>query len=128
MSLSGSVLPSNLLGPADNFVLNLSGKNIQGIEGILITEEAGASTLGIDINDDVGTTIILHAQDVLDYSTTDSLHILGSPGDKVQLDSADNWDAGVLQPADSQGQAFTLFTATNGAQLFVETEVQVHVI
>ena len=135
LSQQGSSLPGNLLGPADNVVINLSGKNIQGIEGILITEEAGASTLGTDPNDDVGTTIILNAQDVLDYTNGDTiddnlLYILGSPGDVVQLGGA-TWEFVGTLPADSQGQAFSHWTAQIGsetANVYVETEVQVQTI
>jgi hypothetical protein len=135
LSQKGSALPGNLLGPADNFIVNLSGKNIQGIEGILITEEAGASKLGTDPNDDVGTTIILNAQDVLDYTNGDTiddnlLYILGSPGDVVQLGGA-TWEFVGTLPADTQGQAFTHWTAQIGgetANVYVETEVQVQTI
>jgi hypothetical protein len=122
LSLDGSATTD--LTSASQKIVNLSGKNISGIEAILITEEAGQSTVGVDPNDDVGTTIVLTAQDVLNYSDTDTLYILGSPGDKVQLDVG--WSAGTLQPMDAQGQQFMLYTQTisgQTAQLFVETEV-----
>ena len=67
---------------------------------------------------------MLTAQDVLNYSDTGILYVLGSPGDKVQLDAG--WSAGTLQSMDAQGQQFMLYTQTIGsatAQLFVETEV-----
>ncbi len=56
LSLLGSATTN--LTSASQQVINLSNKSITGIEAILITEEAGQSTVGVDPNDDVGTTIV----------------------------------------------------------------------
>ena len=131
LSQLGSVHDSNTLGPGNNVLVDLTGKDIHGIEGILITEEAGTSTTAIDPNDDVGTTVRLNAQDVLDYSETDTLYILGSPGDVVELGGG-TWTSAGPTPPDPAGQQFELYTADLGggqiASVFVETEVQVHTI
>jgi hypothetical protein len=130
LSIAGSANDANTLNSANNFPVDLTGRSISNIEGILITEGAGTSTTSTDPNDDVGTSIVLNAQDVLDYSSTDTLYILGSPGDKVELPATQGWDADVTQATDPQGQTFVLYTATVGsetARLLVETDVQVHI-
>ncbi len=131
LSQLGSAQESNTLGPGNNVLVDLTGKDIHGIEGVLITEEAGTSTTAIDPNDDVGTTVRLNAQDVLDSSDTDTLYILGSPGDVVELGGG-AWNSAGPTPPSSSGQQFELYTADLGggqiASVFVETEVQVHTI
>ena len=130
LSQAGSASNSNTLDADDNPLVILTGKAISNIEGILISEEAGQSTTGFDPNDDVGTTVKLNLADVIAYTDSDDdLWVLGSPGDKLQLVDAD-WSNGVLQPMDSQGQAFVQYTATADAtvQLFVETDVTVDLI
>jgi VCBS repeat-containing protein len=129
LSQLGSGSQTNIndtLDGSDNVLVNLMGQNIQGIEGILITEEAGASTLEVDPNDDVGTTIQLSAQDVLDYSDTDVLHILGSPGDVLDLssDAAGTWSAAGQQDG-GQGQMLNVYTSTTGATILVESDINV---
>jgi hypothetical protein len=121
-----------------NVLVDLTGKtNISNIEILLITEEAGQSTTGADPNDDIGTTLKLNAADVLTYTDADnSLWVLGSPGDVLQLDTGGGWiDAnpgvaglqGVAQPADSQGQVFVKYTSSLDPtlSLYVESDVQV---
>ena len=131
LSQAGSGLSNNTLGPANNVLVNLTGKAITNIEAILITEEAGASTAGIDINDDVGTTLNITAADILAYSDTDTLWILGNPGDVVQLGSASDWIDKSAAPgvqgtpfAGTGGQTFTLFESHTGALVYIESEVQ----
>ena len=111
------------MGPANNPVVNLSGRSYSNLEAILITEEAGKSTDALDDpNDNVGTTITISMADVLTYTDADhELYVLGSSGDKVQLVDA-QWDNGVAF-AGSDGQNFTKYTGTNGALLYIETEV-----
>ena len=91
LSLLGSATQTtinNTLGPGNNVLVDVTGKTIAGIEGILITEEAGTSTTATDPNDNVGTTVQLNVQDVLDYTdAADDLWVLGSPGDVLQLNS-----------------------------------------
>lgn len=119
---------SDTLSITDNVEVDLRDQNISKIEGILITEEAGTSTPAVDANDDVGTTIILTAQDVLDYSDTDTLYILGSPGDAVDLDiDGEGWTQGATV-TDAQDQSFVTWTSNDAgslATLMVESDVNV---
>jgi hypothetical protein len=136
LSIAGSANIANTL--TSNVLVDLTGKtNISNIEIILITEEAGQSTTATDPNDDIGTTLKLNAADVLTYTDADnSLWVLGSPGDVLQLDAGGGWiDAnpgvaglqGVAQPADSQGQVFVKYTSSLNPtlSLYVESDVQV---
>jgi Ca2+-binding RTX toxin-like protein len=128
----GSGVDTNTLGSSDNVVVDLTNKNISNIEIILITEEAGTSTAGIDNNDDVGTTLNITAADILDYASADhKMWILGSPGDVVQLGSAGDW---IDKDANTEGvqgttwtgtggQTFTLYEGNNGALVYIENEV-----
>jgi uncharacterized repeat protein (TIGR01451 family) len=123
LSLAGSTDDTNTLDASDNVTVNLNGKNISGIEIILITEEAGTSTDALnDPNDDVGTTLQISAQDVLDYSDSDAIWIVGSEGDAVELDQSDGWVSNGSW-AGSDGQMFEQFTASNSAIIYIETEV-----
>ena len=133
LSQAGSGLSNNTLNASNNILVNLSGKAISNIEAILITEEAGASTAGTDPNDDVGTTLNITAADILQYTdAADDLWILGNPGDVVQLGSASDWhDADAVTPgvqgtawSGTDGQAFMLYEANNGALVYIESEVQ----
>ena len=119
LSLAGSSNPLNTL--TVNPIVDLTGKNIHNIEAILITEEAGASTLATDPNDDIGTTLILRAQDVLNFTdSNDTLHVMGSPGDKLDLHTADIW----IQGATVDG--FVTYTsATLAVTLLVDSNIQV---
>ncbi|MDX1486213.1 MAG: hypothetical protein R3229_17200, partial [Alphaproteobacteria bacterium] len=131
LSLAGSASNGidgnpDTLDASDNVVVNLSGHNVDNIEIILITAEAGQSTPGLDPNDDVGTSITLTEADILDYTDADNeLWILGAQGDVVDLGNAGNWDAGVVQPADDAGVVFVTYTSTGGATVHVESEVTV---
>jgi len=134
LSMAGSSFDSNTFGPANNFLVNLSGRAISNIEAILITEEAGTSTPNVDPNDNVGTTLQITAADILSYAPADhQLWILGSPGDVVQLGSVNDWvdtDPNIqgVQGTSWQGtggQVFTVYQSTvNQALVYVENEVQ----
>jgi hypothetical protein len=133
LSQAGSSLDSNTLNSTNNVLVSLSNKAISNIEAILITEEAGASTLGTDPNDDVGTTLRLTAADVLDYTDADhELWILGSPGDVVDLGPASDWkDTDNTTPgvqgtpwSGTDGQMFTVYQSQGGALVYVENEVR----
>ena len=96
-----SVNNANTLDSSDNVPVDISGKLISNIEIILITEEAGSSTVDFDPslpgiqadpNDDVGTELTIRAVDVFDYTDADhQLWIVGSPGDVVNLGAAGDW-------------------------------------
>jgi hypothetical protein len=133
LSQLGSALGTNTLGPLNNVLVDLSDKAISNIEIILMTEEAGASTPGVDPNDDVGTTLNITAADILEYTDADhELWILGSPGDIVQLGPESDWiDTNAATPgvqgtawAGTGDQNFTLYQSTNGALVYIENEVQ----
>ncbi len=132
LSFAGSGVNSNTLGPANNVIVNLSGKAISNIEMILITEEAGQSTTATDPNDDVGTTLQISAADIFNYTDTDKeLYILGSPGDVVQISGSGWVDSDGATPgiqgvafAGTDGQMFTQYTNSNGAIVRIENEVQ----
>jgi hypothetical protein len=104
------------------------GQTIDGIEIILITEEAGSNNLPSNPNDNVGTTLVLDAASVLNYestSATGTLTVLGSDGDKLQLNLAANWVQGA-SVTDAQNQTLVTWTATsNGATVHVDSQVQV---
>jgi Ca2+-binding RTX toxin-like protein len=127
LSLAGSSINSNTLDSGDNVTVNLSGKNIHNIEGVLITEEAGASTSGIDPNDDVGTTLVITAQDVFDYTDSDHvLYVLGNPGDKLDIDLG-QWSTDNTVNADG----FIAYTATVNSTtvtLMIEDTTQITVV
>jgi len=95
------------------------------IEGILITDDANS-----DPNPGAGTTVILTAQDVLDYSSGNTLYVLGNPGDTLNIGltngvNPDGWTTTGVP--DLQG--FITYTATiNGATLLVEDTNQVLVV
>ncbi|TNE94281.1 MAG: hypothetical protein EP324_02065, partial [Gammaproteobacteria bacterium] len=128
LSLLGSNDDANTIN--GNILVHLEGKNISNIEGILITEEAGTSTPEVDPNDDIGTTITLSAQDVLDYTDDgNTLYILGSPGDEVDLDLVgEGWTQVGTDNSDPDGQSFAIWQASVGtevATLMVESDVSV---
>ena len=112
--------------------VDLSGKDIHNIESILLTTEAQP-------DDNFGTTVRLHAADVLSFSgdaVNHSLYVVGQKGDQVQLFTGDygNWvdgDANAANGVTATGsvvigsQAFNVYTATNGAHLYVDQDVTV---
>jgi hypothetical protein len=112
--------------------VDLSGKAISNIEAILITTEAAP-------DDNFGTAVRLRAADVLSFSgdaVNHSLYVLGQKGDQVQLFTADysNWvdsDANAANGVTATGsvtigsQTFNVYTATNGAHLYVDQDVTV---
>ena len=131
LSLAGSSNPLNPLGAGDNVTVNLSGKDIHNIEGVLITEEAGASTSGVDPNDNVGTTLVITAQDVFSYTDADHvLYVMGNPGDKLDIDlgsGAGQWSTTGVPDA----QGFIAYTATVNSTtvtLMVEDSNQIQVV
>jgi hypothetical protein len=93
------------------------------IEGILITDDANSDP-------NVGTTISLTAQDVLDYSSSNTLYVLGNPGDTLNIGytapggGPDGWTTTGVPNL----QGFVTYTATNGATLLVEDTNQVLVV
>jgi Ca2+-binding RTX toxin-like protein len=127
LSLLGSSSASNTLNSTNNLIVDLVGKDIHNIEGVLITEEAGASTSGLDPNDDVGTTLVITAQDVFNYTDSDHiLYVMGNPGDKLDIDLG-QWTTDNL--VDSSG--FIKYTATVDNQtvtLMVEDTNQITVV
>ena len=116
--------------------VDLSGKDIHNVEAILLTTEAVP-------DDNFGTTIRLKAADVLNYSEQDvsdaqyhSLYVIGQKGDQVQLFTSDaaNWvdgDANAANGVTATGsvtigsQVFNIYTASNGAHLYVDQDVTV---
>jgi hypothetical protein len=129
----GSGLDTNSLGSADNVLVDLTDKALSNIEIILLTEEAGTSTAGMDPNDDVGTTLRITAADIFEYTDADhALWILGSPGDVAELGPASDWiDIDTTTPgvqgtnsAGPGGQTFTQYQSTSGALVYIENEVR----
>ncbi len=108
--------------------VDLSGKNITNIEGILITTEGAPDAA-------LGTTIQLKAADVLAYSATDVLYVIGQDGDKVQLLDKANWvdgdaDAGngitaTSSFSNAEGQTFNVYQTLSGGTLNVDADVEV---
>ena len=102
--------------------LTASTVDISNIEAILLTEDAVSDSA-------LGTTLKISAQDVLDMSATDTLYVIGSAGDKVDLaGDAANWTdtgANVTSPG---GQVFSTWSATiagGTATLYVDDNVVV---
>jgi hypothetical protein len=130
LSLAGSGTQTSgagdTMGPAQNVFVDLTGKAITNVEIFLITEEAGTSSLAVDPNDNVGTTIKLNAADVINYSPTDSLTILGSPGDILQLNQSSAWVASA-PVVDAQNQTTVTWNTTIGPAATVVVDAQVTV-
>jgi uncharacterized repeat protein (TIGR01451 family) len=114
--------------PGANLEVDLRGNaSVVNMEVILFTEE-------INPDASVGTTIKLNAQDVLNFTdANNTLYIVGSDGDKVQIDGA-NWidgDAGApgINPTgtinNGDGQIFNTYQTLNGGTLHVDQDVQV---
>ena len=99
-------------GPTSGFAnatVNLTGELITNIEEILITEEA------IPL-DGIGTTLVMTAQDVANFtgSSSDTLYVVGSKGDKVDLTAdAVTWTDTHTDTSSSGGQTFHLYTANS---------------
>jgi hypothetical protein len=124
-------------GTANN-VVNLVGADIRNIEVIGISEEAVS-----DKNN--GTTIKLSAADVLAFADdskdadgieANTLYIVGSQGDKVQLasngagfiDGDANAGNGITASStfdDGQGQVFNVYNISGGGKLYVDADVTV---
>ena len=93
----------------------------------------------IDLTNGVATKLVLEAKDVLDMNpglksyTSDAKHqlmISGEAGDTVTVkDVANNWNHAPTT-TNVNGQTYNVYTstATNGAQLLVETDVHVEFI
>jgi len=113
---------------AAEMTVDLSGKNITNIEGILITTE------GLP-DPDLGTTIQLKSTDVLNYSATDVLYVIGQDGDKVQLLDPANWIDGdgsagngitaTSSFSNAEGQTFNVYQIVGGGTLNVDADVEV---
>ncbi|MBI3146129.1 MAG: hypothetical protein HYZ18_12915 [Pseudogulbenkiania sp.] len=134
LSQLGSASDSNTLGPDDNQLVDLSGAAISHVEALLITEEAGTSTLAVDPNDDVGTTVRLRPEDVLSFTDATSNHtlnVLGNPGDVLELDVADPLSPPAGSTITQDGVLFTQFqfvVSGTTVTVNVENEVQTHFI
>ena len=115
---------------AGEVTVDLSGKAIANIEGILITTEAAPDP-------ELGTTVQLKAADVLNYTDADdTLYVLGQSGDKVQLLDPANWVDGNLVATGIQatgsftnadGQTFNIYQTKSGGILNVDADVEVFV-
>jgi hypothetical protein len=120
----------SIAGPvtAGEVTVDLSGKNITNIEGILITTE------GLP-DPNLGTTIQLKSTDVLNYSATDVLYVIGQDGDRVQLLDSANWidgDGNALNGitatgsfSNAAGQTFNVYQIVGGGTLNVDADVEV---
>jgi hypothetical protein len=119
--------------------VDLSGAHITGIEVILLTEEARISGTTQSGDPTMGTRVILDASDILAFSDTDVLYIIGSKGDKVDIDDATgsntgdtNWVPGSDVTPIAGGVTYTQWTGTfsdsNGSHsvtLYVDKDVTV---
>lgn len=115
-------------GPTTGFanaIVDMHLASITNIEEILITEEAIPSDL-------LGTTIVLTAQNVVDFTgaASDTLYVVGSKGDSINLtQNASNtvgWIDTGAHVASAGGQVFDLWTATIGghvASLYVDQDI-----
>jgi hypothetical protein len=124
---------------ASDTTVDLRGAHIDGMEGILITEEAVISGANQSGTDALGTKILLNASDVFNFSETDTLYVIGSKGDSVDLDNLSgsnvgtaNWVAGGDVTPIAGGVTFTQYTGTfsdvNGSHsvtLYVDKDVTV---
>ncbi|MBZ0093977.1 MAG: retention module-containing protein [Sulfuricella sp.] len=107
-------------------VSSLQGGSSSGtsgdIEGILITDDANSDP-------NAGTIVSLTAQDVLDYSSNNTLYVLGNPGDTLNIGFSGANPDGWTTTGVPDLQGFITYTATiNGATLLVEDTNQVLVI
>ncbi|WP_374371142.1 DUF5801 repeats-in-toxin domain-containing protein [Dongia sp.] len=125
-------------GSIDHFptsdIVDLQGASISSIEGILITEEAIISGMTQSGSPTKGTTVVLDASDVISFSDSDTLYIIGSAGDKVDLDNADIdgtnngatiWTQGAETTPLTGGITFVTYTSNTGATLYVDKDVEV---
>ncbi|WP_374384157.1 DUF5801 repeats-in-toxin domain-containing protein [Dongia sp.] len=124
---------------ASDATVDLRGAHIDGIEGILITEEAVISGSGQSGSDALGTKVLINAKDVFDFSDNDTIYVIGSKGDTVDIDNATgvnqgatNWVKGGDITPEAGGVTFTQWTGTftdNGGThnvtLYVDKDVQV---
>ncbi|WP_374655539.1 Ig-like domain-containing protein [Dongia sp.] len=124
---------------AADATVDLRGAHVDGIEGILLTEEAVISGSTQSGSDALGTRILLNASDVLGFSETDTLYVIGSKGDTVDIDNLTgtntggaSWVAGGDVTPIVGGVTFTQYTGTfsdaNGSHtvtLFVDKDVTV---
>jgi VCBS repeat-containing protein len=124
---------------ASDATVDLRGAHIDGMEGILITEEAVISGTTQSGSNALGTKILLNASDVLNFSETDTLYVIGSKGDSVDLDNLSGsnvgtatWVAGGDVTPITGGVTFTQYTGTfsdiNGSHsvtLYVDKDVTV---
>jgi VCBS repeat-containing protein len=110
--------------------VNLTNQNISNIESILITEEG-------TVDDKAGTKLILEAQDVLDFTDNskegdgvngDTLYIIGSKGDSVELDLGSVTFTTQAVNDTARGMTFTQYNLSNGGTLIVDTDVTVNTI
>ena len=122
---------------AGSTTVDLRGADIRNIEVIGITEEVVSDVTK-------GTTLKLNAADVIAFSGdalgADTLYIVGSKGDKLQISNADsaNWVDGNALPGDGvtktgvfddgQGQVFDIYTTQAGAKLYVDQDVKVETV
>ncbi|HSH53538.1 MAG TPA: retention module-containing protein [Methylotenera sp.] len=110
-----------------NSTINLTGKtSISNTEGLLITDDTASSA-------SIGTTVVLNAADVLQFTSgnvgadLNTLHVLGNAGDTLNLDlGAGAGQFTATGPADAQG--FIHYTATISSTtvtLLVDSNIQV---
>jgi hypothetical protein len=99
--------------------VDLRGAQASGMEGILITEEAVISGTTQSGDPALGTRLLLNASDVLNFSDTDTLYVIGSKGDKLDLDNATGtnigtatWVAGSDVTPIVGGVTYTQYTGT----------------
>jgi Ca2+-binding RTX toxin-like protein len=107
--------------PTANSTINLTGETgISGIEGLLITDDTASSA-------SIGTTVVLNAADVLDFTSgnigldVNTLHVLGNAGDHLDLNAADNW----VQGATTSDGFVTYTSAALSVTLLVDSNVTV---
>ena len=122
---------------AGSTTVDLRGADIRNIEVIGITEEVVSDVTK-------GTTLKLDAADVIAFSGdalgADTLYIVGSKGDKLQISNTDatNWvdgDGNIANGVtktgsfdDGQGQVFDIYQTKSGGTLFVDQDVTVQTV
>ena len=121
-----------------NATVDLFGKPITNIEAILLTEEDQPDALlGTTLTDGKGTVPTtddgLTAADVIAFTggsinsetlTANTLFVIGSEGDKVELQGA--WNDTHTQYTSDGGQTFEKYTNAT-ATIFIDNDVQVHI-
>jgi T1SS-143 domain-containing protein len=124
---------------ASDATVDLRGAHADGIEGLLLTEEAVLSGSSQSGSPALGTKVLLNASDVFNFSDNDTLYVIGSKGDVVDIDNATGtntgsatWSSGAEVTPVAGGITFVTWTGTftdaggsHSVTLYVDKDVTV---